>query len=163
MLNEIASLNLLAELAMTLVGFTGAVTVLGKSAPSEWQGTARLRLTNLLVTSLMPLFMAFLSLILLHASLNEVVVWRIISAIGAAVFLVTGSVNLRAITRRNVSDPHPNPVVGLLLAVASLIVGLVSLWNGLFAGAFWPVYLLLCSALAIGCYMFVRLIFDPLT
>jgi hypothetical protein len=66
-----------------------------------------------------------------------------------------------AIAKLNASDRRSSVLPGLAVTTVSLIVAGLGFGNGLFVGVFWPAYLLLCAALAIGCYMFVRLIFTP--
>jgi hypothetical protein len=71
------NLRSMAEIAVSLTGFTGIVVALGRRSHGAWTKLELLRLKMLLVTSLAVLFLSLLPLALSGLNFNELKIWLI--------------------------------------------------------------------------------------
>ena len=55
-LSEVGTLNTIAQVTITLLGFTGIVVIFGSRAVSEWSATERLRFYALVARTLTAFF-----------------------------------------------------------------------------------------------------------
>ena len=76
-LAEIGTLNTIAQVTITLLGFTGIVVVFGKRGITEWTPTDRLRFYALVAPSLTAFFCSFVPELVSLLGYETLTVWRI--------------------------------------------------------------------------------------
>lgn len=83
-MNEIAGtdyLLVIAQVSITLVGFTGIVIVFGERAVGSWNSSERQRLSLLVRPGLVVFFASLLPVILSASDMDPQLNWRICSGI----------------------------------------------------------------------------------
>lgn len=93
------TLELLAQLVVTVVGFSGVVAVLGRRAFGEWAELDRLRFRAMVHTAVVVLALCLLPLFLHGAGFVDSMVWGWSSGIGAAICALLLVPQLRDISR----------------------------------------------------------------
>jgi hypothetical protein len=83
-------LSTIAEVAVTLAGFSGVIFALGNRAGRKLTAKEESGLTHMLLTSFGPVLISLIALVLLKSSLEDVQAWRISCGV-AGVFCFTGS------------------------------------------------------------------------
>ena len=83
-------LGTIAEVAVTLAGFSGVVFALGNRARGTLTSREESGLTHMLLTSFGPALIALISLAILKSGIDEIDAWRMCCAI-AGVYCFTGS------------------------------------------------------------------------
>jgi hypothetical protein len=153
------TLQLVVEASLALAGFAGVVTALTQRGVSDLPPLHRLRLVNLLATSLGALFASLAALTMLAAGVDEASCWRILSGISVLIsgFFTLRSIWLIAFVHRE-GRPLQGPSSVWIVNVGLLCVYVLQLWNAVHAGAFWPFLLMLVSLFAVGCLSFVGLL-----
>lgn len=161
-MNPSDSLQLVVEASLALAGFAGVITALTRRGAHALLPLQRLNLVNLLSTSLGALFLSLAALVMLAAEIDPAFVWRVISGVGLAVTLYFSAHSIRTVLS-TIRESHRQRARRLLLSVnlPLLAVCVAQVWNTAVLAAFWPVLLLLVALFGIGCYAFVRFLFDP--
>ena len=159
------ALDLIAELALGLAGFSGVVVALG-SSPASWMKVDRLRLAALLAASLGALFLALGAIFFINLGIGLDQSYRISSALmaihGAAILLTIVPKAWR-ITRNTTGLTSTYSVAVFIPAVvllsANTVIQAASVMPdqnsnrfGIFLGG-------LVALLLIGTVQFVRLLF----
>jgi len=75
------TLHTIAQIAITIIGFSGIVIVFGERAVSEWTGEERLRIYALITPTLTALFCSFVPILISAFSLSSDAVWRSSNAV----------------------------------------------------------------------------------
>lgn len=154
-------LLLMVEASLGLAGFAGVVTALSKRNTRELSALYRMSLVNLLATSFGALFLSLVVLAMLSAGVEEASAWRFASAGGTLVTAYFGARSVQTLLaqlgRRHALRSPTVWAVNLPL----LLVCALQLWNVVSLGEFWPVVSLLIAWFGLGCFSFVRLLFDP--
>lgn len=83
-------LHTIAQVAVTLAGFSGVVFALGGRSGGELSEKEESGLMHMLLTSFGPVIISLVALVLLSSSINEITAWRINSTI-CGIFCFTGS------------------------------------------------------------------------
>ena len=83
-----STLQLIAELAIGVMGFSGIVAVLGRRASGAWTSLDRARFTTMVGHTVFVLFLSLFPLALFHTGLPEGWVWRTSSGAGAIVAVI---------------------------------------------------------------------------
>jgi len=94
------TLHTIAQIAITIIGFSGIVIVFGERAVSEWTAEEKLRIFALITPTLTALFCSFVPILLAAFSLSNDVVWRTSNAVLGLAHLANLSV---FIANRNVA------------------------------------------------------------
>jgi len=151
-----------AQIAVAFAGLTGVVVVRRGSAVHAWPAADKFRLKLLLTTSLLPLALCLLGLLLLAAGLPPAAVWRGCSA-AAALVLFAGSL---LFSRSFVKLPgrelkRVDASRRLYWSFSSLGLGLCLLlaYNAAVSGAFWPLFGFIVASLLVTLVQFIRFIF----
>jgi hypothetical protein len=79
--NTSEALTTIAQVAVTLLGFTGVVAVLGRRAHGDWTGHEIATFKTLLEASATALFVSFLPGLLAMATESDLAPWRIANAV----------------------------------------------------------------------------------
>jgi len=167
-MNPIGSLETLAQVSVTLAGFSGLVAVFrsgSASSPHTWLPREQLIFWLLVVSSFSALFFSLLPLALVAFALAEEVVWRG-SSLALVAVLATAVVSAVRADRRLTREGHPSVIPGVWavgVPVSAVIAGL-ELANGLglFASRSFGVYLLgPLLLLGMACLMFVAFLLYP--
>ena len=116
----------IAQVAVTLAGFSGVVFVLGARAEGRFSKTERNGLFHLLLTSCGNALVSLIIAAVLVASADEIIAWRIGSGI-VGLFVLFGGVRAMLEQRRGEHSLHrfiawPIPVVAVILAVTNVLV-----------------------------------------
>jgi hypothetical protein len=116
----------IAGIAITLIGFSGVVTALGRGKAGLWSPQELLQLRTLVEPSIVSLFSAFVPLVLRTVIESDELVWKI--SIGACI--TANAVAMTAFQLRGATDGiHPSHKIGSAIAVivlAAMFVGLFS-------------------------------------
>jgi hypothetical protein len=156
------TLELLAELAVAVLGFSGVVAVLGRRASGDWTELDRTRFRNMVHTAVLALVLSLLPLPIRSAGFGEPTVWGWSSGIGTVLCVLFLVPSLTDVTRR---WPWSNPAVSKPALVyvlcarlgAPLLLGLNAAGIA-FARAATP-YLLACLlTFGMSVVLFVRLL-----
>ena len=116
----------IAEVAVTLAGFSGVVFILGSRAQGKFSDAEKNGLFHLLFTTCGNMLVVLTVAACIHFSVDEVVAWRIGCGL-MGLFVVVGASKAISEERRGEhSLPRPLawpvPVVALILAVANLLI-----------------------------------------
>ncbi len=167
-MDESGTLETLAQVSVTLSGFSGLVVAFRSGAASSldtWLPRERLIFWLLLVSSLSALFFSLLPLVLGAFELADEAIWR-----GSSLVLfpfLAGAVGIAwRVNRRLASEGHPSviPNVWAVGGPLTVLVAGVQLANGLgaFASRAYGVYLLgPLLLLGMACLMFVAFLIYP--
>lgn len=153
-------LETLAEVGITLAGFTGIVAMLGRRGHGEWEAHEWLRLAMLLTFSFGSVFFAFLPFLLDAHHVAEARVWQLSSLALAAFVVVAYAVIVARIYRLGpgVRDEFPR-WAGATVGIASAVVVVHLVANALGASEFGPYFsgmLWLLGAAALQFYRLLR-------
>jgi hypothetical protein len=160
MIDPSNALGLSAQVAVSLIGFTGVVAVFGPRAVHEWAEAERFRLILLLTASVTPLALSLFALLLLATDMAMPLVWQIGSGVALAGYLAIGIPTIRAFQRMG-AQVQPSPGSALLFRTTSIIglgVCLLQAANIVWLEAFWPFFTQIVSSMLIALLQFVRLI-----
>jgi hypothetical protein len=157
-----STLELVAELAVTVLGFSGVVAVLGRRASGDWTRLDRTRFRNMISTAAIALVLSLIPLSIQDAGFDDSMIWGWSSGVGAVLHVVVFVPQLRALLH---ASPWSNPEVSkpAFLYVAFVWLG-VPILLGLnatgigFARTFTP-YLSACLLLfGTSVVLFIRLL-----
>ena len=167
-MDEAGTLETLAQVSVTLSGFSGVVVAFRSGASSTldtWLPRERLIFWLLLVSSLSALFFSLLPLVLAAFRLAPLVVWRSTSLALAGFLAASVSAAWRS-NRRLSATGHPSviPHVWAVGGPLMVVVATLQLANalGAFRGRAFGVYLLgPLLLLGMACLMFVAFLIYP--
>ena len=151
-------LQLMVEANLALAGFAGVVSVLAPGGVAELRPVQRLRLVNLLATSLLPAIGSLVAMTLLAADVAPEVVWRVLSLMLATGGIFFTARSYRTTLRQQGDQAAMGPSTQTALAAVWSVIYLLLLWNAYAWLAFWPVILGFTCMFSIGCISFARLI-----
>lgn len=100
-------LTAVAGVASAFIGFTGVIFAVGRFAQGAWNVSERHALTNMLVPSMVALFMAFFPMVALMGAQSEISIWRVSNGVLAAIHLVLVTSALRLALRGELVEPIP--------------------------------------------------------
>ena len=150
----------LAEIAVSLAGFTGVVVAFRSSSHGSWHAGDRLRLSFLLESSLTAAGFSLLTLVLLHLfPLSHSIAWTTGSSLWALFmpWSLYSSHRRIKVSQQNHGDvdQFANRLVLSVFCVLILVqIGNAMLWN-----EFAPLLAALCANLAGAAVQFARLIY----
>jgi hypothetical protein len=122
-------LAITAQVAATFLGFTGVIFAVGRFSSGSWSVADRHALVNLIIPSLIVLFLSFIPLIVSTAIETPLTVWRISNAV---LFVVHAPLVTRVLwlsVKSQLIEPVPMRFVGLpigfitVLANAAVVLG----------------------------------------
>ena len=157
-------LELIAELAVAVLGFSGVVVVLGHRSASEWSELERIRFRGMITTASIVLVLSLLPLPFISADIEGSRVWFWSSAAGG-LFALAGPLSSLAQTRR--ARLWSNPQV----SKASMAYGMVSAYGApallllnasgvVFEPAFTPYLVAVLIIFGAAILSFIRLLGD---
>lgn len=120
-----SAVGVIAQVAVTFLGFTGVVFAVKTGAFDSWDDKERNALVHLLAPTIIVLFLAFVPMLTSLATTDEEIVWRIANAV---LFVVHAPLVSRvlwlSITSRLV-EPLPMRVIGLPIGFSTIAGNLV--------------------------------------
>jgi hypothetical protein len=137
------ALGIAAQIAVALAGFAGVVVVFRRESVHEWSPIDKVRLRLLLASSILPLGLCMIGLLLLTIKPIPGAVWRWCSAIEFVVFLLFVVLMNKAFRRLGVRKVHREGGSRFMLyffgafGAASM---LLQVYNLALPGAFWPFF-----------------------
>ncbi|HLW73656.1 MAG TPA: hypothetical protein VKT74_01155 [Gammaproteobacteria bacterium] len=150
-----------AQIAVAFAGLTGVVLLRRGVAVHAWPKADKLRLKLLLCTSLLPLVLCIVGLLLLGVGVADELVWRICSA-AAAVVLLAGCAlfahSFLAMNKDELERVEASRIIFWSFTSLGMVQGLFLIYNALALGAFWPFFLFIGSALLVAMLQFIRFI-----
>jgi len=150
-----------AQIAVAFAGLTGVVVVRRGAAVHAWPQADKFRLKLLLTTSLLPLALCLLGLLLLAADLPAPMVWRWCSGV-AALVLLTGSVMFTGtfirIPWRELRRVEASRALFWSFSAVGLGFCLLLAYNAAVLERFWPFFAFIVSALLVTLVQFIRFI-----
>jgi hypothetical protein len=154
-------LTAVAGVASAFIGFTGVIFAVGRFSNGAWKVSERHALINMLLPSMVALFMALFSIVLLSGVASAISVWRISNAILAAIHFVLVTGALRVAVRGELVEPIPLRFVlipGGYISVVASVLAAAGVWPSLCAMIFGAglVWFLLIAAI-----QFVLLVTPP--
>ena len=116
----------IAEVAVTLAGFSGVVFILGRRAQGQFSESEKNGLFHLLFTTCGNMIVVLIVAACIQFSVNEILAWRI-GCLMMGLFVLAGASKAISEERRgehSLPKPlaWPVPIVALLLATANLMV-----------------------------------------
>lgn len=100
-------LAIIAGVASTFIGFTGVIFAVGRSSRDGWNAAERTALLNLLVPSVVVLFLAFIPLVAATGLHSQPLIWRESNGLLAAIHLFLVTTALRAALTSRLLEPVP--------------------------------------------------------
>jgi hypothetical protein len=122
-LEEIGTLHTIAQVAITLIGFSGIVLVFGERAASKWNPEESIRLFALVAPSLTAFFCSFVPIMIFSLTTDVSFVWKISNAIlGFAhlaniAFFIANPVKAELTIGQRI-----NAVIGVLVIISHFLV-----------------------------------------
>jgi len=132
-------LAITAQVAATFLGFTGVIFAVGRFSSGSWSVADRHALVNLLIPSLIVLFLSFIPLIVSTAIEDSPTVWRISNAVLFAVHAPLVTRVLWLSLRSQLIEPVPLRFVGLPIGFTTVVGNAavaLGLWNQFAVTAF---------------------------
>jgi hypothetical protein len=100
-------LAIIAGVASTFIGFTGVIFAVGRSSRDGWNAAERTALLNLLMPSVVVLFLAFIPIVASTGIQSQALIWRGANGLLAAIHLFLVTTALRAAMRSTLLEPIP--------------------------------------------------------
>ena len=100
-------LGIIAGVASTFIGFTGVIFAVGRSSREGWSAAERTALLNLLMPSVIVLFLAFIPIVASTGIHSQALIWRGANACLAAIHLALVTTALRAAWQSTLLEPVP--------------------------------------------------------
>jgi len=153
-------LQLIAEVAVALAGFSGVVVALGRRSGGAWKSSDKTRLRTMLDLSFLAALLAIVPFIFFHGGMDSSSVWAWSSGLGA---LVMGTRLIRALPKialfwRDSSVNRPLMVTMRSLQ-AAIVLALCANATGFgLSQSFTPYLTALVGLLVMSGLMFVRLL-----
>ena len=155
------ALGAAAQVAVSLVGYTGVVVVFGRGAIHEWPPVDKFRLRLMLMFSVLPLVLSLFGLLVLAAGVTPEAAWRWCSGLAGALLLgggVHGIAGLLAFRPRQIEAAGASRLIFLAVAIAGSAICLLQAYNIWVLDAFWPFFAAIIMAMLSAIVQFVRLI-----
>ncbi len=149
-------LSLTIEVSIAIAGFSGIVVVLGRRQAGEWTSVDRLRLRGLLNASFAPIGISGFALVLLASDLPAETVWRVASALYAALFVLFFSHGMRQAS--NLPQGEVNRLHLVVVGCSGVAVSLLLVVNAVSLAVFWPMAVALGFQLVLALVNFVGLL-----
>ncbi|HEV2333084.1 MAG TPA: hypothetical protein VGV16_07970 [Gammaproteobacteria bacterium] len=150
-----------AQIAVAFVGLTGVVVVRRGAAVHAWPQADKFRLKLLLTTSLLPLALCLLGLLLLAADLPAAVVWRWCSGVAALVLFVGSLLFSRTFLRipgRELKRVEASKAIFWSFSAVGFAFCLLLVYNVAILDRFWPFFTFVVCALLVTLVQFIRFI-----
>jgi hypothetical protein len=148
-------LSILAQLAIAITGFSGVVSVFSPNAGATLGNPAYVRLVSLLTASLSAFVLCVVAILLLIASIQEEIVWRIVSLLVA---LERAAWLSRFVRNRIVFlDAGQTLFFFYIFSAGGAIAVLLASVNAAALGMFWPFAYCVVWYLIESSFVFVRL------
>lgn len=145
-LEEIGTLHTIAQVAITLSGFSGIVLVFGQRASLTWTPEESLRLYALVAPSLTAFFCSFAPILIFSLTTDISSVWRISNAILGVAHLANLAFFIMNPVKAKISIGQKiNVVVGILVICSHFLVVIGFLPWVVFIFIFGLLYLLYIS------------------
>ena len=96
-----------AGVASTFIGFTGVIFAVGRSSLDGWSAEERTALLNLLMPSVVVLFLAFIPIVASTGIHSQALIWRGSNGLLAAIHLTLVTSALRAALKSTLMEPVP--------------------------------------------------------
>ena len=100
-------LAVVAGVASTFIGFTGVIFAVGRSSLDGWSPAERTALLNLLMPSVVVLFLAFIPIVASTGIESQGLIWRGSNGLLAAIHLTLVTSALRAALKSTLMEPVP--------------------------------------------------------
>jgi hypothetical protein len=155
------ALGIAAQIAVALAGFAGVVVVFRRESVHEWSPIDKVRLRLLLATSILPLGLCMIGLLLLTIKPIPTAVWRWCSAIEFVVFLsfvVLMNRTFRRFGVRKVQREGGSRFMLYLFGAFGTAAMLLQVYNLALPGAFWPFFAGIVYQLVTAMAQFARMI-----
>jgi hypothetical protein len=159
-----SSLELLAELAVGVLGFSGIVVVLGQRVSGEWSSIDHRRFFSMIFVGALVIALTLLPLPFYYAGLEDEALWGWSSGIGAVLALLCNFAVLRTSPRAGLPAMYRDPSVSNVALVFGLLVTygspLILLLNaaGSFDRPFTPYLIAILMNFGLTLVTFVRLL-----
>jgi hypothetical protein len=122
-LEEIGTLNTIAQVAIALIGFSGIVLVFGERSSSKWTPEESLSLYALVAPSLTAFFCSFVPIIIFALTTDTVMVWKISNAIlGVAHLANLAFFMMNPVKAKITTGQKINAVLGILIIFSHFLV-----------------------------------------
>ena len=121
------TLQTIAEVSITLAGFSALISVFRQRVGRAWTPEGLTAIRGMIEFTLIPAFFALLPFPLFYSGLSEAVVWRLSSFLFGALSVAMMIINffrIRSLTRSGARRPRPRYVRGMTTIG---IVGVLSL------------------------------------
>lgn len=100
-------LAVIAGVAATFIGFTGVIFAVGRSSRDGWNASERTALLNLLMPSVVVLFLAFIPIVASTGIQSPLLIWRGANGLLAVIHLALVTSALRAALKSTLLEPVP--------------------------------------------------------
>lgn len=100
-------LAVIAGVAATFIGFTGVIFAVGRSSRDGWSPTERTALLNLLMPSVVVLFLAFIPMVASTGITSQTLIWRGSNGLLAIIHLALVTSAFRAALTSRLMEPVP--------------------------------------------------------
>jgi hypothetical protein len=110
------TLQTIAEVSITLAGFSALIAVFRQRADRPWSPEGLMAIRGLIEFSLLPAFFALLPFPLFYSGLSEAVVWRLSSSLFGASYvavMILSWIRIRALTRSGSRRARPRYALGM--------------------------------------------------
>lgn len=151
-----------AQIAVAVAGLTAVVVVRRGTAVHAWPKADKLRLKLLLTTSLFPLSLCLLGLLLLGIGLPAETAWRWCSGVAAIVWFAGCVMFSRAFLRipgRELKRVEASKLVFWSCCALGFLFCLLLAYNAAVLARFWPFFAFIVTALLVALAQFIRFIF----
>jgi hypothetical protein len=155
------ALGIVAQISVTLVGFTGIVVAFGARAVHQWSTADRFRLQMLLTTSVLPLVFSVAGLLLVAVDVPLSLAWALGSGVTGTLLLVSGGFIFRGfmrLPRSALEQAGASRILFYTMATTGLSITALQFYNAIALRAFWPFLLSIVTAMLICVIQFVRLV-----
>jgi hypothetical protein len=121
-------LAVIAGVAATFIGFTGVIFAVGRSSRDGWNASERTALLNLLMPSVVVLFLAFIPIVASTGIQSQLLIWRGANGLLAVIHLALVTSALRAALKSRLLEPVP---LRFFLIPGGYVSGIVSAFAAL--------------------------------
>lgn len=156
------ALSKAAQISVAFAGLTAVVVVRRGIGVHAWPTADKFRLKLLLTTSLFPLALCLLGLLLLAAGLSTDAVWRWCSAVAAVLWFAGCAMYtwmFLRISNRELERVEASKPVFWSFASLGFLFCLLLAYNAVTLDRFWPFFAFIVTALLVTLVQFIRFIF----
>jgi hypothetical protein len=158
------ALSTAAQIAVALADFAGVVVVFRCESVHDWAPIDKFRLRVLLTSSILPLALCVIGLLLLTIKPAPVAIWRWCSGVAAVIalpFAITASRNFRRLDRQQLQSALATGVAFYLFGILGIVAMLLQFFNVAILNAFWPFFTGIVVYLLAAMFQFARIILVP--